>query len=317
LHKKLNELRSKLRRPIQFIAITKKIEAIINNSSLSKKEKKERIEEIRKEAGLSRREMREIFTGRLEKIYNAAKKEVDGYRKVVLNNMQNRLKETERVYGYSSPEAAEMRSEIKEVENVFKPYLTQLESNRSFCKGLYGGKSCIKRTFGAIGGAFKKVGSFLKNVVKWSPIGLLAQVPILRSFLSPILDVVNRAIDLGTRVFDIGRGLVKGVRDFFRNPLATIKKAARFAWDMFKKNWKWITPLALNAIPVIGQVLAPIARTAIRAYTIGKMAYNSGKQLYETTRNLIRRPANWIYEKVNGLWDNWVGSQTIDHSDKM
>lgn len=305
LQKKIAKLRAKLKPPIPFFMITERLEKIVNDSSLSKKEKKERIERIRQEAGLSRREMRELFTGRLEKIYKTAKEELLRHRNVLLNGMQNQLREIERTKGSDSPEAASLRSEIQEIENVFKTHLNCLEANRSFYGSLYGGKSCIKRTFGAIGSAFKKIGSFFKKVISFSPIGLLSRVPLFRAFVAPILEVVNRVVDMCFRVIDVCRDIIKGVRDFFRNPLAMFKRALSFAANLIKRNWPLIAQLVFRFIPVVGQALAPIAETLLKAYTFTKTANRYVKQAFQ---NWIQRPTNWIHEKVNGLWERWVGS---------
>lgn len=292
LQDKLTELRRQIKALINFIGITQELEAIINDRLLTKQQKKERIEQIRKAAGLTRREMRELFTGRLEKIYRAATQEVESYQKAVLDNSRTRLKEIKNTQGADSPAAVKLRAEVQAIEATFKPSLQHLEANRSFYGSLYGGKNCIKRTFGAIGStigeAFKKAGSFLKKAVSWSPIGILGRIPGIRSLVEPILTAVNKAIDLASQPLQLIKKTAQWTRDFFRNPWQTLKKAGRSVIDLIKKNWRWLTPLALNAIPGVGPALARIARPLIRLYSVGKLAYERGEELYHSGKALVQ-----------------------------
>lgn len=284
--------------PLAFKQITKNIMDILNDATLTKAEKKDKIEALRKETGLGRKEMRELFTGRLEKIIKASKAEVESYREALLNNLTDELNTIEATQGKNSPAALELRAEIDKVENVFKPYIEQLEANRGLLGGLYGGKSCIKRTFGAIGsaigGAFKQIGSFLKKVVAWSPIGLLGRVPGIRTLVSPILEAVNKVIDLATQPLRIIKKTFEWTRDFFRNPWQTIHRGIRKVGSFLKDNWRWLTPLALNAIPGVGPLLSHVSASAIRGYELGKAAYN-------TIKDIGRQTWDWANDSWNGL----------------
>ncbi len=280
--------------PLDFKKITQDLLEILKDTSLSKTEKKDRIEVLRKESGLSRKEMRELFTGRLEKIYKASKQEIESYRKSLLANLQDELKVVEQTQGKGSPAALELQAEIQEIENTFKPYVEQLEAHRSLLGGLYGGKSCIKRTFGAIGSAFKKLGSFLKTVVAWSPIGLLGRVPGIRALVSPLLEAVNKVIELASRPLRLIKKTVEWTRDFFRNPWRTIQRGIRKVGNFLQDNWRWMAPLALNAIPGLGPLLSQVSAAAIRGYALGNTAYN-------TIKELGQQSWGWVNDSWNGL----------------
>lgn len=297
---RLNKVKHRLRMP--FKALTKAAHDIASNTSLSKKQKKARMEELRKASGLSRKEMRELVTGRLEKIYAAAKKEAQSYYKSVRDNLETQLKEVELTHGADSPAATQVRSQIERVDQVFQPYMDRLESNRSFLKSLYGGKSCIKRTFGAIGSAFKKVGSALKTAVKWSPIGLLNHVPLIKNFTSPIISAVNRAIDFAARPLHLIKQAVSWIKSFVQHPWSTIKRGVSKVGEFLKKNWTWLTPLALNFVPVVGPALSRIARPLLRAYRLGKMAYQQGKQIYQNVKTVVQGTWAWAKETATNWW---------------
>lgn len=104
---------------IDFVAVTKEVEAIANDSSLTDKEKRAKINEVRKRLGLKKGEMKGLFTKRLEKIYGA------------------------------------MIAELKAAGRVNEPLLQRLEQNRKLYSSMYKPGGCIKKVFKGMGGFFK------------------------------------------------------------------------------------------------------------------------------------------------------------------
>ncbi len=117
--------------PLDFQSVTREIEGIMNNPALSDKDKKGQIAQIRKKLGLSKKDMRTLFTQRLKTIYENA--------------------------------AQQIRVQIANTTDpIEKQRLTSLLQSYESKAGLYNGM--FKSFWSKLGGVFKKIGGFLKTV---------------------------------------------------------------------------------------------------------------------------------------------------------
>ncbi len=117
--------------PINLQSTSQEIENIMNNPALSDKEKKKQIGALRKKLGLSKKDMKTLFTQRLKKIYESA--------------------------------AAQIRLRLQNsTDPVEKQRLTQLLQQYESKASLY--NSMFKSFWSKLGGAFKKIGSALMKI---------------------------------------------------------------------------------------------------------------------------------------------------------
>lgn len=117
--------------PLDFQSVTREIEGIMNNPALSDKDKKGQIAQIRKKLGLSKKDMRTLFTQRLKTIYENA--------------------------------AQQIRVQIANTTDpIEKQRLTSLLQSYESKAGLY--NNMFKSFWSKLGGVFKKIGGFLKTV---------------------------------------------------------------------------------------------------------------------------------------------------------
>ncbi len=113
--------------PVAITRVTQEIEDIAHDSSLTDKNKRRMINDIRKRLGLKKGEMKTLFTKRLEKIYG------------------------------------EM-IQVARIQGVTGPKLEELEKTKSLYKSMYKPGGCIKKLFKGIGSFFKGVGQFVAGV---------------------------------------------------------------------------------------------------------------------------------------------------------
>lgn len=143
----INQKRSqKGQAPIDFQSTTREIEGIMNNPALSDKDKKGQIAQIRKKLGLSKKDMRTLFTQRLKGIYENAAQQI----RVQLANT---------------------------TDPIEKQRLTSLLQSYESKAGLY--NSMFKSFWSKLGGFFKKVGGFFKTVAS----GILKVAKFVTPFL--------------------------------------------------------------------------------------------------------------------------------------
>lgn len=160
---KVNQKRAQQGKPpVDIKAVTKEIEDITNNSNLSDKEKRKQINDIRKRLGLSKGEMKKLFTKRLEKIYAGMKKELEQ----TLNGLKAQVVQAEKTYGKGSPQAVAAARRLEAVAKVNEPLLQKLEQNRKLYSSMYKPGGCIKKIFKGIGGVFKGIATSVWNTVK-------------------------------------------------------------------------------------------------------------------------------------------------------
>ena len=112
-------------------AAAKKIEEIANNPSLTDKEKRAQINELRKQLGLSKGDMKKFFTKPLEQAYA---QKID------------QLKAA----GIDTPEKQQL--------------LEQLESKKKLYNSMYKAGGCVKKVFKGIGKGLKTIGKVALGV---------------------------------------------------------------------------------------------------------------------------------------------------------
>ncbi len=138
------------RPPVDIVAVTKEIEAITNDPHLSDKEKRGKINEVRKRLGLEKGEMKTLFTKRLEKIYGELKADLER----TLQSLQSDVQRAEKTYGKDSPQALAAAARLDVVMRVNQPLLQKLDQNQKLYNSMYKPGGCIKKVFKGIGNVF-------------------------------------------------------------------------------------------------------------------------------------------------------------------
>ncbi len=170
--------------PINLQATTQEIENIMNNSSLSDKEKKKQIAAIRKRLGLGKKDMKTLFTQRLKKIYENAVAQI----RIQLQNTVNPAEKTR---------------------------LTQLLQQYESKASLY--NSMFKSIWSKIGGFFKKVVGGIFKIAKFlSP--FLKFIPGIGQIASLAGSVFGKVYNFFK---DKISGIAKPIQDFFSAPINT------------------------------------------------------------------------------------------------
>lgn len=141
------------RPPVDIVAVTKEIEAITNDPHLSDKEKRAKINDVRKRLGLEKGEMKKLFTKRLEKIYGELKNDLER----TLQSLQSDVQRAEKAHGKDSPQALAAAARLDVVARVNQPLLQKLDQNQKLYNSMYKPGGCIKKVFKGIGNVFKGV----------------------------------------------------------------------------------------------------------------------------------------------------------------
>ncbi len=205
------KLQSQGKPPIDLQKTTKDIEAI-TNSSLSNKEKKAQIEQIRKQLGLSKKEMKTLFTKRLAKIYGDAAKELAQVQKQKQAELQSELREAEAKFGKNSPQAQEVQKKMEVLQSTLEPQRQQYAEKSGFYKSLYPSFwSKLGGFFKKIGKGFMKVLSFVKPFLSLIPgVGTIASMAV--TGLQTIVNAVKSK----------GRSLLSAGFDFLKSKIPGI-----------------------------------------------------------------------------------------------
>lgn len=215
--------------PVNLAAVSERLEAIYQDASLSDKQKKEKIDELRKELGLSKGEMKSLFTKRIEKAYKNAEKRLATFEKAKSEQLQAELKQAEATYGKESAQAKSVQTKIDNLKSSLEPERSKLKSHANFFGSIYPG------FFSKLGGFFKKVGQGFAKAI-----GAIALAVRYIPGLGPMVSSALRSV----------QSLVQGkLKDFGKNLLGTALSAA--------KNF-------LHAIPGVGTI-ASYAVTGIEA----------------------------------------------------
>lgn len=146
-------------------AVTKKIEEIANNSSLTDKEKRAQINELRKQLGLSKGDMKKYFTKPLEQ---ATAQKIE------------QLKAS----GIDTPEKQRI--------------LEQLESQKKLYNSMYKAGGCVKKVFKGIGKGLKAIGKVALGVAgaffnPFSLIPLVGQIPGIGKAINTVSGALSKA----------------------------------------------------------------------------------------------------------------------------
>lgn len=270
---KVNAKRAKEgKAPIDLKKTTDEIRKIEEDPSLSKKEKKKKIDAIRKRLGLSKGDMKALFTKRLGKIYKKAEKRLKTYRETKTKMLKTQLKQAEKLYGKNSPEAQAIKNQIEMVNSMVKPQEQEFKQKGDFYNSLY------PSFWSKFGGFFKKIGKGIaKGMQAITKVGqvlmkyaapFLSKIPGVGQFVPLIQRGLNAASELW-------HGRIKG---FFKE----IGKAALHVATH--------PEIILNAIPGAGQVASTAIQYARQAYTAVKtgidLVKNKGGNFLQTALNI-------------------------------
>jgi len=176
--------------PLNFSTTNQEIEKILNNPSLNNKEKKDQIENLRKQLGLSKKDMKKLFTKRLARLHQELAQKIQNRAQSLAQNLE-RLENT---YGKESSQAIAARQRLSSVQQILKNETEKHQQISKLCKNLY------PSFWGKIGGFFKKVGSVFKKIPQ-----LLSKA--IR-FVTPFLNFVP---GLGP-LFSVAKTLFKGIQ---------------------------------------------------------------------------------------------------------
>ncbi len=200
-------------RTIDRLQVMRDIEAIADNPNLTDKDKRRMINDLRKQLGLSKGEMKRYFTKPLERKY------------------ARRIDEIKR----SGPITPEKKAEID-----------QLEQKRKLYAGMYKPGGCIKKMFKGIGGFFKGVGKALLGTVTgilnpanwirpsfWKNIAL----PLALSFIPGIGIAASALYGATTRVKQV---VDKGI-SYYRKGLEWVERVS-------ERPRQWIEKITYSGI---------------------------------------------------------------------
>jgi hypothetical protein len=160
------------------LGVTQQVEQVTNDPNV--KDKSKAIDQIRKQAGLTKGEMKDLVTKRLSGIYGQGQKEMKAYHDQRKHELNDTLDQAKHIYGDHSAQAESVRAQIKDLDANLKPYEQQLGAKSKMYGDMYGG----------FWSKLKKVANIARNFVKYIP-------------------VVGTAIDLGIRaaqsIYDIAK----------------------------------------------------------------------------------------------------------------
>lgn len=256
--RKLGEKRAKILKkikpPIVLEKVTAEVDAIVNDKGLDDKEKKKRIEQLRKHYGLAKNgsvpfsgpgkeqlvNMHDMFTGRLGHLYAKSSQRVKAHGKAQQAALKTQLKGVEQTYGAKSPQALALKAEIDQVDKLHKTEAKRLKSTSAFLHNMY-------RPIGF----WEKVGRFFKKIGKWL-------VKII-DFVMPIIQAVIPGI-----------GQIAGA----------IWGGVKAVGNLVTGNWKGALTAVLGAIPAAGGLIAKavggVAGTVINLVGKGVKYVKSG-----------------------------------------
>ncbi|MBI2336308.1 MAG: hypothetical protein HYU97_06065 [Deltaproteobacteria bacterium] len=156
---KINSKRqSKGQAPIDFKKINEAMLQIMENFRLSPDEKKQAIEALRKEYGLSKKEMKNLFTKRFQAHYQAASRELQNYSSEKERALTQSIEQAQRTYGVNSGQALSLQNQLNQLKATTATAQNQFNQQANTTGSMYKGGFWSK-----LKGAFKKIGGFLKK----------------------------------------------------------------------------------------------------------------------------------------------------------
>ena len=214
--------------PVDFEKTQKRIEDIMNDPSLSDQQKKDKIEAIRKETGLSKNNMKKLFTKRMAKIFGEAAKQME----TRLNRLKDLATEAERLYGKNSTQAAQARERLEAAESALKPALKDYRQKSTVLNSLFPG------FWSRLGGFFKSLGKGLLKVGR-----VFTKV---MNFVSPFLRFIPGIGQMISFGWSALKGLVSLARGNWRGCLGSFLSFAKIitpVGDLFHKTAGYLRQL--------------------------------------------------------------------------
>jgi len=231
----VNQKRSKKgKAPIDLKATTQAIQKIFIQKNLDEKTKKNKIEEIRKRLGLSKGNMKTLFTKRLGKIYKTAAQNLDRFRRKKEEILNSQIKEAEAKYGKNSDQARALLAQRSYLRGMIEPRRQEMEERSGFFNSLY------PSFWSKFTGFFKKIGKGLTKI--WKGVeGLLSKIPVV------------------SQVISVVKGTVRSLKYLFKGKIIPFfKDFGTNIWGLVKNYDAWlplipgIGPLAASALRLIG-----------------------------------------------------------------
>ena len=185
--------------PISMPKVTRQLEAIYRDSSLSEKQKKEKIEQLRKQLGLSKGDMKKLFTKRIEAAYKSAEKRLADFERAKSEQLNSELKQAEANYGKDSAQAKSVSDKLATFKSSLDLEKQNLKAQAKFFGSIY------PSFFSKLGAAFKKFGQIFSKVL-----GILAQALRFIPALGPVVSGAMRSIQslLQGKFKDFGKALL-------------------------------------------------------------------------------------------------------------
>jgi hypothetical protein len=181
---KVNQKRSaKGMAPLSLPLVTEKLEAIYKDSALSDKQKKQKIEQLRKQLGLSKGEMKALFTKRIEAAYKNAEKRLAAFEQAKSEQLKSELQQAEATHGKDSAQAKAVQGKLDSLKSSLEPERQQLKAHAKFFGSLY------PSFFSKLGSAFKKIGQVLSK-----GLAVLAKVVRFIPAFGPVVSGALRSV---------------------------------------------------------------------------------------------------------------------------
>lgn len=151
IDKKIAAARKDIHPQLDLKKVTSEIEKISSDSGLTDKQKKSRIDALRHQYGLGKKEMKRLFTGRLKGLYKNAKKQIDAQTKQLTAPLKAEIQQLEKTYGKDSPQFSAAKARLDALERTGREAVQGYEAKA----GLYG--SMYKSFWSKVWGGLKKV----------------------------------------------------------------------------------------------------------------------------------------------------------------
>ncbi len=222
--------------PINLTETSQEILSIYERGDLSPKQKKEQIEAIRKRLGLSKGEMKELFTKRLGKIYQDFAEKLKNYFDRKLGEIKTELNKAEKLYGKNSPEVQALKKKELVLRSLIEPQLKDYEQRAGFFNSLF------PSFWSKVLGFFKKVGGVFKNIFDTVG-GILKKIPGVSQIVTGVEKIIGGFKSLfsgkiGDFFKNIGEGILGTVKSFksFLPLIPGIGPLAGFALQFLEGN---------------------------------------------------------------------------------
>ncbi len=168
--------------PVDFVEVTREIESIARDPNRTDKEKRAAMNDVRKRLGLSKGEMKKIFTGRLANLYAEAVKDLRSVEGSNANLIQLRQ---------------------------------QLEATQGLYKSMYKPGGCIKKVFSGVGKFFKKVAPWAAALLPvLGPVAATVMKAV--SVVTKVVSTVKKVVATAKKVVSAVQTGIGVVKDLYR-----------------------------------------------------------------------------------------------------